>query len=397
MRYKVYRPVVAGEKRWGIRVVSPEGSRRSLIRDPGSGEAFRSRAEAERCIEAIRGSDVQGPAVTVEELARYMFQADSQWAERQKRRRGGRPLAVQTLREHELNVRLHIVPAIGARRIGTVDTRMVDEMLYSLELSNRTRRNVASTMTAVLKEAVRRRIIQAIPMIELPEKRSRKPSVLTMEELGQLFPTGRQGLLELWGPPGTRKEPVGACLGLSSCAAAMFFGGLRPQEARAAYPDQLIRGIARGDRGAVLLVTRSLDSSGKVLSYLKKGDDRDPRYRGTYLAERAMAIIDLWIKIRPDTPTLFSYQEKQIRIEFLRDRLALAAERAGISADRRIIPYSGRYTFNSTVRPLLPPQVLMALMGHVDQAMPEHYDVPVLTERMRQMASHFERINKAIG
>jgi integrase len=363
-----------------------------MIVHPETGEPFASRAAVEYYIEELRASSVHGFGATVGELAKHMFMPDGPWAQRQARRRDGRDLAAHTLQEHELNARLHIIPAIGLEAIRDVDTQMIDRMLYLLDLSNRARRNIAGTLRAVLKEAVYRRIISAVPPIELPEKKSKKPAVLTLEELRELFPTGRRALQRLWAGESTRQEPAGASLALAACCAVMFFGGLRPQEARAVQLDQLIR------RLSVLLVTRSMNGEGRANNYLKMGGDRDPRYRGTFLVDRAMQILGQLLKVRPEEEFLFTYAGRPIRPELLHSRLRLAAERAKILPQgRRIIPYSGRYTFDTTVKTFLPREILMLLMGHIDQAMPERYDIPVLVERMKQMAPHLVTLNKAIG
>ncbi len=391
MRYSVDRPQIRGVLRWRLSIT--EGTRRKrLIVHPETGRPFASRGDVERYIEELRANAVRGFGATVGELGKHMFKPDGPWAQRQAKKRGNRRLAPHTLQEHELNYRLHIEPEIGDEVLRDVDTQMIDQMLYANDLSNRTRRNLAGTMQAILKEAVYRRIISALPPIELPDKRSRKPSVPTLEELRELFPTALRTLQKLWAGEKTRQEPPGAGLAFAGCAAVLFFGGLRPQEGRAAWPDQLLR------RQSVLLVTRSMDSDGNVLEYLKMGDERDPRYRGTFLVDRAMRVIGHWLKVRPGAQWLFTYKGAAIREETLHARLQLAAERAGILyPGRRIIPYSGRYAFETVVRPLIPKDILMLLMGHIDQAMPERYDLPHLVARMKQMRPHLEKLNRAIG
>jgi integrase len=141
-----------------------------------------------------------------------------------------------------------------------------------------------------------------------------------------------------------------------------------------------------------------MDGQGKVNEYVKMGDDRDPRYRGTLLIDWALEMMDPWLELAREDEFLFTFKGDVIRKDLLQDRLRSAISRAGIPTEgRRFIPYSGRYTFNTTLRPFLPAAVLMAIMGHVDPAMPERYDVPVLLERMRQLAPYREEINRAIG
>ncbi len=385
MRYRVFRPTVQGERRWGY-YWRDRGRLHQKIRHPETGEPFPTRASVERWISEQRAAPVKHPGATVAEVGEAMFDATSPWALRQARRRDGRPLAAHTLAEHELNFRLHIEPAIGAEPLEAVDMQMVAALLDGLDLSSRARRNVAATLRTILKDGVYRRIISTIPLMELPSKKSRKPSVLTVDELRLLFPTDRQELRELWAGAGLG-EPKGAGLAIAACAACMFFGGLRPQEARAVGPDQLLR--------PVLLVTRSMDSEGRVLHYAKMGGARDPRYRGTLLVDRALAAVDAGASRRRDF--LFIYQGAPIRPELLHSRLQAAAVKAKIPlASRRLIPYSGRTTFNTILRPTLPPEVLMLLMGHHDAAMTDLYDVPALVDRMKQLGSYLEKIEKAI-
>lgn len=389
MVYTVNHVTRRGVRSWMIRV-NDGGKIRRIHVHPETLEPFGTKADARRYIEEMRGAHTSSAGARVEELARYMFSPDGEWAQRQARRRDGRILAPHTIAEHELNARKHIIPTIGQQTIRDVDTQMIDRMLYSLDLSNRARRNVAGTLRAILKEAVYRRIISAVPPIELPEKKSRKPSVLTLEELRALFPKGRQELIEIWEGSEAKSERAGCALVLAACSAVMFFGGLRPQEARAVHLDQLIRQLS------VLLVTRSMNGQGEVNEYAKMGDERDPRYRGTFLVDRAAEILDE-LGATPG-PFLFAYRGRPIRPELLHARLQSAASNAKILPQgRRLVPYSGRYTFDTTVRPILPLEILMLLMGHVDQAMPERYDVPVLLERMKQLAPHREAINRAIG
>ena len=288
---------------------------------------------------------------------------------------------------------MHIIPGLGEEALADLTSEGIDDWIYGLDMSNRGRRNVTATLIRILKEAKRRQIIHVVPDIELPSKQSAKPSTLTIQELKQLFPRDKASLRELWGDPRekARREPKDAGLALAACASVLFFGGLRPQEARAVAPEQLLKKLS------VLLVTRSMSSEGKVLPYLKMGGERDKRYRGTFLIDWAMKVLEAWLSAQKPRDFLFIYNGAPIRPELLHSRLHVAVDRAKIpAAGRKIIPYSGRYTFDSVFRPILPQEVLMAIMGHIDPAMPEHYDQPVLIDRMRQLTPWKKKLNEAI-
>jgi integrase len=390
MIYHVYQPTLYGQKRWGY-YYRMDGKRKTIVKDPRTKKPFASQEDVESWIRELREEESSAP-IKVREIAEHLFDVDGEWAKRQARRRDGRPLAPQTIYEHGMIVRKHIIPKLGDEAVVDVTADMIEDFLYSLEISNRTRQNVATTFLAVLRQAQRKRIIKSVPLIEMPQKKSRKPNIFTLEDLRKLFPRDRAALQEVWAPGKTGwGEPPEARLAIAACAATMFFGGLRPQEARAVGPEQLHR-----DSG-ILLVTRSFDGQGKVNQYAKMGDANDPRYRGTLLIDWALEVMDPWLQARRREDFLFTYREGYIRKDLLLDRLRLAIKTAGIPTEgKRFIPYSGRYTFDTTVKPFLPAAVLMALMGHVDPAMPERYDVPILLERMRQLAPYRQEINRAV-
>ena len=209
MIYHVYQPTVLGEKRWGYyyRVDGRKKSRRQ-----GSSNAqVACQEDVESWIRELREGEIGGK-ITIREIAEHLFDGDGEWARRQARRRDGKPLARNTLYEHAMIVRKHIIPKLGDEAIVDVDSNTIEDFLYSLEISNKTRRNVATTLLAVLKQAQRKRIIKSIPPIEMPQKKSRKPNILTLEDLRELFPgierpCGRSGRLARKGG-GSLPRPV---------------------------------------------------------------------------------------------------------------------------------------------------------------------------------------------
>jgi integrase len=83
---------------------------------------------------------------------------------------------------------------------------------------------------------------------------------------------------------------------------------------------------------------------------------------------------------------IFTFAGRPLNRDLPVDRLRKAIGNAGILADgKRYIPYSGRYTFVTLVKPLLDRAALMALTGHVDEVMQERYDIPYLIERAKQL------------
>jgi len=379
MIYHVFRPSVHGKKRWGY-YYQEKGRRRTVVKHPRTGRHFTSRTDVESWIRQLQDGEVSGSSATVRQVAEFMFLPTSEWAQRRARQRDGQELSPHTLYEHHTIVQRHILPEWGDDRLADLRVAELEDWLYDLDVSNRYRRTIAGTWNLILKRAERSGILPMAPRLELPSKTSRKPDILTTDMLKKVFPKGRVDLRKVWRNEDNRKEPAEAWLMFAAFFATMFYGGLRPQEARAVHVDQL-----HLDLGAVL-VTRSMNRQNQVESYLKMGSDRDPRYRVAILPDRAVTMIRWWLAAAAPTEFLFTFAGRPLNRDLPVDRLRKAIGSAGIPMEgKRYIPYSGRYTFVTLVKPLLDRAALMALTGHVDEAMPERYDVPYLLERAKQL------------
>lgn len=391
MRYYIYRPTVRGVKRWGYWFYDENNKKKKILQNPQTGKRFETRRDIENWIRYLeRRDDSFTTSVTVDDISSYLFEPGSPWIDRQTRRRDGRPLAQKTIEMHRHITKTFITPRWKDVPITDVTSTKIEDWLYSLEASNRYRTLVAQTFAIILREAKRKGAVETLPAIEMPQGKAAKPYIPTQEELFKLFPATRGETLTVWPYAKNHGEKPEAGLMHAAMNALMFFGGLRPQEARAVHMDQII-----AELGAVL-ITRSMDSYGRVVPYAKKGSKDDPRYRGTLLPDRALRILGWWLDVAKPTGLAFTANGGPVSRWLLYDRLKAAAANAGIK-DKRIIPYSGRYTFVSTVKPLIDRAALMAMTGHVDDAMPERYDIPYLTERMRQLQPIREALNVGLN
>ena len=392
MLYYVFRPIINGEKRWGYWY--RDGNRkRQVIKHPQTGRRFATKREVDEWISQLRTDWASGSSATFEELCEHLFDASGTWAERRRRQRDGQSLSEATLVQHRQFVRDYILPYWKSKRIIDTTSRDLDTWLYDLELSNAMRRGVAITMNVVLKEAQRRGIMEILPAISLPAKAKKgRRSVLSLDGLSSLFPSSAGELRRVWSFAGSQREEEYTWLMFAACAATMFYGGLRPQEARAIHHDQIIPELA------AVLVTRSMDSQNKILEYTKGGDAaRDPRYRFTLLPDRAQALIDEWIGVSKPAGPVFTFHQKILRREHFNKRVVRAIGMAKVKTEgRKFSAYSGRYTYVTVVKPFLDRAALMTLTGHIDEAMPERYDKPYLLERARQMQSVRANLNGAL-
>lgn len=323
----------------------------------------------ERAIETIRTWGESTGAVLTE-------QALTDWLQRREKR-GGRALSDQTIYEARLHWSKHIKASFEGRDIATITPEEVEDWADSLGKSTRYRQAITGTLKGMLLEMRRQGYDTRAHMAEVSKGKSRKPAVFTQKDIDTLFS----------GPePWRRKhEPEWVGEMLLSLFALMTFGGLRPQEARAVHADQVLPELH------AVLVTRSITDKKVVSEYMKKGNDRDPRYRGTLLSDKGWQAFYQWAGKVTDGP-LYTL-DGILRKEFLRDRLRYTCEANDIQG--RIVPYSCRYTYVSRYKSILDQSVLMSMVGHVDPAMPERYHRPYLEEQMGQLQYIREVLNAA--
>lgn len=381
MVYHIIHRFIRGKKRWGY-YWREKGKRIVRVVHPRTRQPFRTKKEVELWIKQLPGGEATGYGDTVRQVAEFMFLPTSEWARRRARQRDGQELSPHTLYEYNTIVQRYVLPEWGDDQLADLRAPELEDWLYDLDVSNRYRRTIAGTWNMIFRIAERKGILPVAPRLELPSKASRKPDILTTEMLKKVFPKKRGDLREVWKNQDSRTEPEEAWLMFAAFFSTMFYGGLRPQEARAVHVDQFHLNL-----GAIL-VTRSMDRQNQVQSYLKMGNQRDPRYRVAILPDRAVEIIQGWLDEAEPVKFVFTFAGRLLNRDLPVDRLRKAIGNAGITTEgKRFIPYSGRYTFVTLVKPLLDRAALMALTGHVDEAMPERYDVPYLLERAKQLQS----------
>ena len=156
--------------------------------------------------------------------------------------------------------------------------------------------------------------------------------------------------------------------------------GLRSGEIRALNREQ----ICESHHG--LIIDRAVDDLGNIGS-LKKATAEDSRSRAVIIPEVTMKMVERWLDIMPeseDFPGLvFPYHDKPITGYFILSRFKYGLDNLGIDYEtRRLTVHCLRYTYNTRMRTLLSEQVLREFVGHRSIAMTDHYDNPILLERL---------------
>jgi len=144
--------------------------------------------------------------------------------------------------------------------------------------------NIIETMSIVLREAKRQRLIAQVPEFERFTRKSRRQGTFDDDELLALFPETATALETVWKIDDHRDDDgTGIMLGAAFCLAVS--AGLRSGEVRAVHRDQLIRKqLPYGAWLYGLIVDRSYDAK-MDLGSLKKGTEEDPRYRAVMIPD----------------------------------------------------------------------------------------------------------------
>jgi integrase len=318
--------------------------------------------------------------VTIKDFAEDMFTKDAphlaRWAAK------GRVLKRQTISQYRRHLTGYLLPQFGHLRFTEITPTLVEDFLLAQRLSNSCRNTILYTLQLVMREAKREGVIDFIPEFEAFKRNSKRQDTLSGKELTALFPYDEQELIRIWTrPPDKRREgdeSLALMFGTLFCVTVS--AGLRSGEIRALHREQ----VSIPNSG--LLIDRAIDERG-VIGPLKKATEDDPRNRAVIIPEITLRMLARWLDHAPeclDYPGLvFSYHGKPIANYYILDRFHYGLQNAGIDYEsRRLTVHCLRYTYNTRMRTILSEQVLRDFIGHRSAAMTDHYDNPILTERL---------------
>jgi integrase len=177
-----------------------------------------------------------------------------------------------------------------------------------------------------------------------------------------------------------RKEQPEIALMFGTLFCVTVSAGLRSGEIRALHREQ----VSVPNSG--LVIDRAIDERGTI-GPLKKATEEDPRSRAVIIPEITLKMLERWLDRTPECPEypglVFSYRSKPIANYYILDRFRFGLDRLGIDYEkRRLTVHCLRYTYNTRMRTILSEQVLREFVGHRSIAMTDHYDNPILLERL---------------
>jgi integrase len=261
---------------------------------------------------------------------------------------------------------------------------MVEKWMVDLPLANQTRNQILYALRRILVEAESEGLILRNPLnhVEPMGKRGRVRDVFALEELRKMFPTDQEELLSVW-----------KTLKYAALFITMATTGIREGEARALQWRHLLP-------GGWLLIERAVKIDGTIGPLKKRERTGEPRV--VALPSRAQATLTCWCQESPHTmpDDLIFFGDRAdhpLNRRTFGDLFNRALLRAGvIRGERYLTAHSLRHTYNTAMRRAIPADTLMALMGHRDTRMSEHYDHPQIADRIRHLEGARAQIEEAI-
>ena len=151
--------------------------------------------------------NINGPGTTFGQYAKDVFvPGRCAWTARQRSRSRGSSLENTQHRRGPLEN--HLKPRFEKIRMTDITAPMFERWWTHLPLSNQTKNHIKYTMNIGMTEAKRDRVIRENPIadVEPMGKAQHTCDVLTLEELGKLFPTSGQKFREIWPLPRVRRS-----------------------------------------------------------------------------------------------------------------------------------------------------------------------------------------------
>jgi len=287
--------------------------------------------------------------------------------------------ALQSMMEH------HVFPRFGRMQLDALTRPMVEEWLVDLPLANQTRNQILYALRKILIEAESEGLVLRNPLqhVEPMGKGGRVRDVFALDELRRMFPPGQEELLAVW------KTTKYAALFIT-----MATTGIRQGEARALQWQHVLP-------GGWLVIERAVKIDGTIGPLKKRERTGEPRV--VALPSRAQGTLSWWSQESPHTlpEDLIFFGDRAdhtINRRTFVDLFNRALQSAGvIRGERYLTAHSLRHTFNTAMRRAIPAETLMALMGHRDARMSEHYDHPQIEDRIRHLEGSRAQIEEAIA
>lgn len=326
-----------------------------------------SNREAARQYVEKRLEDLGAPKTLREYAAPFFRWGSCEWIERQHAK-GHRFSRIQA-RNRRSHLDLHILPALGDIALEELNPVRIETWLARLPLASQSQNHILSTLSIVLREARRERVLTLDPLehVERMAVVYRRRDALTMDDIKALFPADRGELLAVWDQ-----------LRFAVAHYLMLTTGMRTGECIALRWEHIVWDVP------AVLILRAYKAEGAI------GRPKNEDERAALLPKRTVAMLQAW---RAETPcalpadfVIHGQSGGRTCPSSLQRAWLQAVARSGIpTAGRFLGAHALRHTYETRIRGLLPDEVIRYMLGHKSAAMTERYDQATPEQRVRRL------------
>lgn len=328
---------------------------------------------------------------TLSDFAAGMFDFDSAYLKKYFAR--GRVLQESSIVSKQRTLKL-ILDKFGTRFPSDISNGEIDEWLMSFQKSNSWRNQVLAIFKEIYKELYSYRQISYIPLFQtFPTTDKNEKGILTIQEIEKLFPHDFDELIKVWRWKTKAHEPDWQIFSFAAMIFTALSTGMRKGEFRALKHSQFI------DNNVVLINSR-LDQNNRDINRLKKGTDRNKRWRISILPERTVQMIKWLTENKKDGSSayIFTFHGHPFGSTQTHTIFKEVMNKNGIDTDlRNITPHSLRFTYNTLMKAQINNADLRLMMGHLNENMTEYYDKSQAIDHVPQLLQNKDVINSVFN
>lgn len=276
----------------------------------------------------------------------------------------------------------YVFPRFGSTGLDAITRPAVETWLVDLPLSNSSKNHLLYGLRTIFREAESEGLIDRNPLehVEPMAKQGRKRDIFSIPELRILFPADHDGLLQVWA------QPKYAALFLTMATTGIREGEVRALQWKHVLPSGwlVIERAVKIDGSIGALKKRERTGEPRVVAYPAQTRDVLLWWHGQSPYKEPDDLV--FFGDRADHPlnghTFQTILARALDGEHREDESKPARI---VRGDRFLTTHSLRHTFNTMMRRSIPADALLALMGHRDSRMSEHYDHPEIADRIRAL------------
>lgn len=282
-----------------------------------------------------------------------------------------------------------VLDKFGNKNVNSLSVYEIDNWLVNLERSNSWKNSILSIFEDMFKELYLAKKIDCVPMLErfkLTDKKEK--GIFSIKEIKTLFPVSYDEIVDIWKWKTEIPLPEWQFYSLAVLVYTALSTGMRSGEVRALKQSQFIS-------NNVVLINCMLGSKNEEVDHLKKGTDKNKRWRVAVLPDRTVDMIHSLLDLKnDDSPYIFTYKGKPFVQSALNKMLHSVLERQGIDWKKRNISlHSTRYTYNTIMKSKMNNIDLRLLMGHTSERMTEYYDKSTAVDHLPELIQNAPIIN----